>query len=107
MIQTRTFDVVLMTEIGPRYGTMEVVIDDGQVAGSLKLFGESHAFSGKYAVDGQCRLEGIMKTLMRSIHYVATGYMDGERVALTLRGNEEWDTTYVLKSLAIRQPDQV
>ena len=100
----RTYDVVLSTELGPRYGVLQADQSHGQLTGTLRMFSECHAFSGTCSEAGECRLEGDMRTLLRDIHYTASGRMDEQSLDLTLKGLEERDQ-YRLTGLAVSNAD--
>ena len=83
------YDVTMRTPIGPRYGTMTVVVDGGEVRGTLRILKRANPFAGTIDETGQCRFRGELTTLMRAIPYEAAGRITREALRLRLKGATE------------------
>ncbi len=84
-----SYDVIMQTPIGVRYGTMTVVINHSKVDGMLDILKEANPFHGKINEKGDCQIQGELTTLMRTIPYDATGRITKETLVLKLKGERE------------------
>lgn len=85
----RSYDVIMQTPIGPRYGTMTVVVDHSRVHGILDILKKADPFHGKINEKGDCQIKGELTTLMRTIPYDATGRITKEKLVLKLKGEQD------------------
>lgn len=85
----RSYDVVMQTAIGARYGTMSVTVDNGKIDGMLDILKKENPFHGKINEKGDCQIKGKLTTLMRTIPYDATGRITQEALLLKLAGKQE------------------
>lgn len=68
-----TYNIRMRTSIGIRLGHMTVCRTEGTIHGSLDILRHSEPFAGTVDADGNCRINGKIVTLMRTIDYAATG----------------------------------
>ena len=80
------YDIILETPLGPRRGSADVRVKDGNVEGTLHVLGRLSRFCGSVDASGALRLRGALLTLVRRIDFAAEGRMDGEHIELTLHG---------------------
>ncbi len=80
----QSYNIVMRTPIGPRYGTMVVRRDQGQLDGFLNVLMGKNAFQGVMEEGNRCRLTGQLKTLMRTVLYSAVGRITWETVHLVM-----------------------
>ena len=64
----RSYDVMMQTPIGVRYGTMSVTVDDSIIDGVLDILKRSNPFHGKIDEKGDCQIKsrrpsGLRKTM--------------------------------------------
>lgn len=85
----RSYDVMMQTPIGVRYGTMSVTVDDSIIDGVLDILKRSNPFHGKIDEKGDCQIKGELTTLMRIIPYDAAGRITKETLVLKLKGQRE------------------
>lgn len=89
-----SYEITMQTRIGPRYGTMSVQCNEGEINGFLDLLEQHNFFSGSVDEQGVCQISGQLKTLMRTIFYSATGKITNDFVSLRLQAkNEEFKVT--------------
>ncbi len=84
-----SYDVIMQTSIGLRYGTMSVTVDNRNISGMLDILKRANPFRGKINEKGECQIRGELTTLMRTIPYSATGRITKEALALRLNGERE------------------
>ena len=82
----QSYDIVMQTSIGERYGTMIVEWEGEQISGFMEILGHTEAFHGEIDEDGNCRIEGRMISLTRMIPYIAVGKIIPSMLLLSLRG---------------------
>lgn len=82
--KTSVYDVRLGTPVGKRKGIMTVHIDGGRVYGVLDILGHSESFDGSISREGSCIITGIVKTLMRTVNYIASGFIKDSELSLTV-----------------------
>ncbi len=80
------YDIIMRTPLGLREGTMLVQWVGKLLSGTVSLLQHTEPFHGVIDEDGLCRITGRLVTLLRSIQYQATGWIDRERVRLSLHG---------------------
>lgn len=78
------YNVRMQTSIGSRRGQMTVCIRSGRVVGYLNILQHSEPFEGTIDDSGNCKITGKLITLMRTVHYAATGTITPERLYLSL-----------------------
>lgn len=84
-----SYDVIMQTPIGSRYGTMSVTVDNRKINGILDILKKANPFCGNINEKGDCQIKGELTTLMRTISYNATGWITKEALALRLKGKQE------------------
>lgn len=82
----QSYDIVMQTSIGKRYGTMTVEWEGEQISGLMEILGHSETFHGQIDETGNCRIEGRMISLTRTIPYIAVGKIIPSMLQLSLRG---------------------
>ena len=82
----QSYDIVMQTSIGKRYGTMTVEWEGEQICGLMEILGHSETFHGQIDETGNCRIEGRMIYLTRTIPYIAVGKIIPTMLQLSLRG---------------------
>lgn len=74
------------TPIGSRYGTINLILKDNCISGTLNLLEHSEPLSGSIDSDGNCKIYGNLITLMRTIEYTAIGRVSEKAIELSLQG---------------------
>ena len=82
----QSYDIVMQTSIGKRYGTMTVEWEGKQISGLMEILGHSETFHGQIDETGNCRIAGRMISLTRTIPYIAVGKIIPSMLQLSLRG---------------------
>ena len=85
----RYYDIIMRTPIGIRHGTMTVIVDRCRVEGILNILQKANPFRGTIDEKGNCRIEGKITTLMRTIAFNATGRIANDTLSLELKGEQE------------------
>lgn len=83
---TWEFDIIMQTQLGKRFGKMSAEVNDRSLNGTLSIFDHSEPFFGMIDEDGNCKINGKIITLMRTIEYVATGIISAQTVNLIMQG---------------------
>ena len=81
---TYAYDIVLQAPLGDRRGVLELVIQDKKVNGTLDALGYKTICSGVIDSEGNCSLQGSIKTFMSEFDYTGIGYVDNTRVDIKL-----------------------
>lgn len=81
----RNYRVCLTAPLGARNGTMVLHETGGKVDGWLNVMNEKNRFSGVLSEEGQLTLSGVIRTLISTVHYTATGTVSGHRILLNLK----------------------
>ena len=76
----------MKTPVGLRYGKMHFCLIENQIQGKLDLLGHSEPFDGAADNDGNCKINGRIITLMRTINYTAVGKFTQNDINLSLKG---------------------
>ncbi len=79
-----TYDVVMKTQLGNRKGKLYVRRTQEKINGCLTILGHENPVVGAVAEDGAYALKGELITLVRTIPFLAQGYVDEKVVSLTL-----------------------
>lgn len=83
------YDIIMKTPIGKRKGRILVQISGREIEGYLELFGRKEPMAGEIEEDGECSLTGNMVTLMQTIPYLASGYMDEKEIVLIFQTKQQ------------------
>lgn len=83
------YDIVMETSLGQRCGKMMLIINGTKIDGFLNILGNKSPVHGELDDYGGCVLLGSIKTLVRTIEYVATGSADEKKINLTLCGQRD------------------
>lgn len=84
----KKFDIALHTPIGTRKGFMNIKVKDKEIEGILHILKQSVPFKGVIEPSGKCSLSGNLITLMNTIPYKASGYMNDEKIELLMNLNK-------------------
>lgn len=84
-----SYNIIMQTTIGARYGTITVFINHSKVNGMLDILKKANPFHGKINEKGDCQIKGELTTLMRTIPYNATGRLTKDTLVLNLKGERE------------------
>lgn len=79
------YRICLSVPLGKRDGTMLIHKSDGRITGWLEVLEKRNALSGVLSSDGQIELSGVLRTLLNTVHYTATGTVSGRRILLNLK----------------------
>ncbi len=79
------YRICLNAPLGARTGTMVFHEMCGKLDGSLNVMNEKNRFSGVLSEEGQFTLTGVIRTLMSTMHYTATGTISGRKILLNLK----------------------
>lgn len=79
------YNVVLDAELGKRKGTMQILVKENKVEGFLNLLKHTEPIYGNINIDGSCRLQGKIVTLIREIAYIATGHIKSDELLLNFQ----------------------
>lgn len=96
---TLIYDVRLSTPVGKRKGIMTVHKENGRVHGTLDILGHNESFDGCVSKEGSCIITGTVKTLMRTINYIASGYINDSSLSLTVTDRNS-GTAYSLDGIS-------
>lgn len=78
------YEIEMQTVMGEKHGTLYAEILQDEVKGILNLMRQSTAFYGKIDKNGDCKIQGEIITLTKTIPYQAAGSMKKEAVMLDL-----------------------
>ncbi|MGM9647157.1 MAG: hypothetical protein ACI3YH_03380 [Eubacteriales bacterium] len=81
------YDITLRTPLGKKKGELEAKIENGNLSGTLSLFGHSEPIEGTVDAAGNCFLKGKMITLMSSISFTASGTLNEKTLQLNVQGH--------------------
>ena len=81
----KNYRICLTAPLGARNGTMELHETEGKVDGWLHVMNENNRFSGLLSEEGQLTLNGVIRTLISTMHYTATGMISGRNILLNLK----------------------
>lgn len=81
----RNYRICLTAPLGARNGSLVLHETEDQVDGWLNVMNEKNKFSGVLSEDGQLTLSGVLRTLVSTIHYTATGTVSGQKILLNLK----------------------
>lgn len=81
----RKYRICLSVPLGKRNGTMVIHESNGNVTGWLEVLEQKNMFSGMLFDDGQIELSGVLRTLLSTVPYTATGTVSGRQILLNLK----------------------
>ncbi len=84
-MREKNYRIRLTAPLGARDGTMVFYEADGKVDGWLNVMHEKNRFSGVLSEEGQLTLTGVIRTLISTMHYTATGTISGRKILLNLK----------------------
>ncbi|MGM9564368.1 MAG: hypothetical protein ACI3VQ_09910 [Faecousia sp.] len=80
------YAIVMQTPMGKKYGTLTARISGNTLSGWLDVLEHREPFEGTIDGAGNCRITGILITLMRRVSFIATGKMTPSAVYLQMKG---------------------
>ena len=81
----KSYRIRLNVPLGIRIGTMSLHEADGNVTGRLNVMNEKNGFCGALSKEGQLTVTGVIRTLISTVHYTATGTICGRNIFLNLK----------------------
>ena len=81
----KNYRICLNAPLGTRNGTMIFQETDGKVDGRLNIMNEKNRFSGVLSKEGQLTLTGVIRTLISTMRYTATGTISEQKILLNLK----------------------
>lgn len=81
----KNYRICLNAPLGVRFGTMAIHETGGRVDGWLNVMNEKNRFSGVLLEEGQLALNGVIRTLISTMRYTATGTISGQKILLNLK----------------------
>lgn len=87
-MKTLCYDIRMSVPLGIRIGIMTLEINGDDVSGTLSVLGHSRTFSGKCDDRNQLEINGSIQSLLKEIHYVATGSYTENELHLDLQAND-------------------
>lgn len=78
------YTVLVETPLGAKTGTLEMTVINSEITGFIELLGVKNAVIGELCSDGNCSLDGMIKTPVRYFEFCANGYADTEKIELVL-----------------------
>jgi hypothetical protein len=85
MMWEKHYRICLSAPLGERNGTMVLRESDGRVDGTLRVMNADNEFTGRLTGDGALTLRGVLRTLMSTMHYTASGTVCGRNILLNLK----------------------
>lgn len=86
------YTVELDSELGKKFGAMQLFINGTEAYGFLTILKHSEPFYGVINDDGICNLHGKIVTLIKETEYIATGKIDSKGFKLDLQlGKEKYE----------------
>lgn len=97
---TKIYDIELNVPLGLRKGRMILNIkEDGTVTGNMDIFGNVTEFKGNVC-NSSIEIEGVLKTIVRSISYKGNGRVTDKCIYMHLSGtNNIYELTGYLRQL--------
>ena len=81
----KRYTVFLNVPLGRRKGIMVINESDGNVSGRLEIMNRENPFSGRITADGRLTVSGVIRTLISTVEYTATGTLDEGKLFLKLK----------------------
>lgn len=97
------YNIELDTEIGKRFGTMQLFVDGTKINGFMSILKHEEPLFGDISTDGNCKLYGKIVTLIKEITYTATGEFHDEELYLNVQLGK---SNYKLKGIATDEIDK-
>ena len=79
------YRICLTAPLGARNGTLVLSETGGRVEGWLNVMNEKNRCAGVLSAEGQLALSGVIRTLIRTMRYTATGTVSGRKIFLNLK----------------------
>ncbi len=101
----KNYRICLTAPLGARNGTLLLCETAGMVDGWLTVMNEKNRISGRLSEDGQLVLSGMLRTLVSTMYYTATGMISGRKILLNLKTDS--GATYPLSGEEFNIDDKV
>lgn len=98
-MKEQRYNISFHTPIGMKQGVMFVMFEENHIKGKMELLQQQVPFSGNIKENGDCQIRGYIKSLMRTIEYIATGKITKNKVFLNLKGGKHTFTISGIASL--------
>lgn len=85
---SRTYNIIMITLMGKKYGRLMLCENGDQVTGILDILGHQNMISGTLSPEGQCSFSGELVTPIRNIAFLAEGRASASGINLVLRTNK-------------------
>lgn len=77
--------IELFAPLGKRTGVLEILLNENEVCGTMKLLGSISCFSNGSCFDGIIAIRGTLETFMYSLSYELSGILGENEVILEMR----------------------
>ncbi len=81
----KRYRICMSAPLGKRDGIMFIHEADGKVDGWIEILNQKNAFFGRVSDNGQIIFSGVIKTLVNTVPYTATGTVGGGRLLLNMK----------------------
>ena len=82
-----SYEIQMKTPVGIKSGSLYAEILDNQINGYLDITRQTEPFYGYIDEQGNCKIQGKLKSLLKTYSYKAVGYIDKEIVNLIIYTN--------------------
>lgn len=96
------YNITMYTPIGSRYGTINLFLADNLINGTLDLLEHSEPVNGSIDNKGNCKINGRLVTLLRTIEYTAVGKVTEKAIELSLQGERN---IFRIKGIAVTESE--
>lgn len=87
-MKTIVYAINMYTPIGVRHGMMSATMIQDKIMGTIEILEHSGPFEGTVEEDGNCTIKGSIKSLMKTIEYIATGKITRDDICLQLQSKK-------------------
>lgn len=89
-MQQWSYDIVMETPMGPRYGSIRLNENQGELVGTIRILQHENAVKGQIDAAGHCRIGGTLLALMYTVTFCAIGTAGKDGLQLELSTAENW-----------------
>ena len=83
-MREKNYRICMSAPLGARHGTMVLHESGGRVDGWMNVMNAQNRFSGVLTGEGQLTISGVLRILVSTMHYTATGTVSGRKILLNL-----------------------
>ncbi len=94
-----TYDIMMQTPLGKKKGVVNLNVNINRIYGTLNILGKENVFTGEIDIGGKCNLNGSIETIVSTFKYTAEGYINKEKISLTLHGRQD---VFTIRGTALR-----